>query len=91
MQAQTAGSNKIGSTTSHRAEVLADRIEEGAAGLAAFAEGLSDAEWTTPVKEKVRKRRPASVGVIVHLALPVCIRSKSIWRERSRMEMPSRK
>jgi hypothetical protein len=41
---------------------LADRIEEGAAGLATFAEGLSEAEWLTPVSET--DRRP--VGVIVH-------------------------
>ena len=34
---------------SRRAESLATRIEEGAAGLAAFAEGLSDSEWRTPV------------------------------------------
>jgi hypothetical protein len=31
-----------------RAELLAGRIEDGAAGLAAFAEGLSAAEWETP-------------------------------------------
>ena len=37
--------------TTGRAESLADRIEEGAAGLAAFAEGLSEAEWRTPVSE----------------------------------------
>jgi hypothetical protein len=49
---------------SHRAESLAARIEEGAAGLAAFAEGLSDAEWRTPVSAGGRDRR--SVGVIVH-------------------------
>jgi hypothetical protein len=47
---------------SRRSEALAARIEEGAAGLAAFAEGLSDAEWTTPVTD--RDRRP--IGVIVH-------------------------
>jgi hypothetical protein len=41
---------------------LADRIEEGAAGLAAFAEGLSEAEWRTPVS--ATDRRP--VGVIVY-------------------------
>ena len=34
---------------SRRAELLAGRIEEGAAGLAALAEGLSDAEWGTPI------------------------------------------
>ena len=47
---------------SRRAELLADRIEEGAAGLAAFAEALSEAEWSTPVSGT--DRRP--VGVIVH-------------------------
>ena len=47
---------------SQRSEQLASRIEEGAAGLAAFAEGLSEAEWQTPVS--ATDRRP--VGVIVH-------------------------
>ena len=47
---------------SKRAELLADRIEEGAAGLAAFAEGLSESEWRTPVSST--DRRP--IGVIVH-------------------------
>jgi DinB superfamily len=46
-----------------RSDALADRIEEGAAGLAAFAEGLSDAEWRTPMAGGA-DRRP--VGVIVH-------------------------
>ncbi|MGC2182022.1 MAG: DinB family protein [Terriglobales bacterium] len=50
--------------TSGRAESLADRIEEGAAGLAAFAEGLLEEEWRTPVSESGRAGRP--VGVIVH-------------------------
>jgi hypothetical protein len=54
--------HKIGSSASRRGESLAARIEEGAAGLVAFAEGLSDAEWHTPVS--VTDRR--SVGVIVH-------------------------
>lgn len=45
-----------------RAEALAARIEEGAAGLAAFAEGLSDAEWRTPVSATDQR----SVGVVVH-------------------------
>ena len=53
---QTAGS------VNHRAASLADRIEEGAAHLAAFAEGLSEAEWNTPVSGSDRR----SVGVIVH-------------------------
>jgi hypothetical protein len=46
-----------------RAEALADRIEEGAAGLAAFVEGLSEEEWRTPMASGT-DRRP--VGVIVH-------------------------
>ena len=47
---------------SRRAESLADRIEEGAAGLAAFAEGLSEEEWRKPASTTDRR----SVGVIVH-------------------------
>ncbi|HKV76430.1 MAG TPA: DinB family protein [Gemmatimonadales bacterium] len=43
-----------------RAEALATRIEQGAAGLANFAESLSDTEWRT----KVRDGR--TVGAIVH-------------------------
>lgn len=49
-------------TRSRRAAALADRIEQGAAGLAAFAEGLSEAEWLVPVSLTDRR----SVGVIVH-------------------------
>jgi hypothetical protein len=51
-------------TVSSRAAALADRIEEGAGTLAAFAEGLSDAEWRTPMSGSGTDRRP--VGVIVH-------------------------
>lgn len=47
-----------------RAELLAARIEEGAAGLAAFAEGCSDKEWRTPVTGSGRDSR--SVGIAVH-------------------------
>ena len=43
-----------------RAEALAARVEKGAAELATFAEGLSDKEWRTPVRDG----RP--VGVCVH-------------------------
>jgi hypothetical protein len=51
---------------SHRSELLAARIEEGAAGLAAFAEGISDAEWETPMSPTDRR----TVGQIVnHVAL----------------------
>lgn len=49
-------------TQSRRAAALADRIEEGAAGLAAFAEGLSEAEWRTPVSPTDAR----SIGIIVH-------------------------
>ena len=59
---QTPTANKKGGTMNRRAESLASRIEEGAAGLASFAEGLSEAEWRTPVSGS--DRRP--VGVIVH-------------------------
>jgi DinB family protein len=47
---------------SRRAELLADRIEEGAASLAAFAEELSEEEWRAPVSKSDRR----SVGIIVH-------------------------
>ena len=46
-----------------RRRTLADRLEEGASGLAAFAEGLSDAEWNTPMSGGNDSR---TVGVIVH-------------------------
>jgi hypothetical protein len=45
-----------------RGESLAARIAEGAAGLAAFAEGLSDAEWHRSISATDRR----SVGVVVH-------------------------
>jgi hypothetical protein len=48
--------------TTGRAESLADRIEEGAALLAAFAEELSEEEWRAPVSATDRR----SVGLIVH-------------------------
>jgi hypothetical protein len=47
---------------SRRAESLAARIEEGAASLAAFVEGLSEAEWRTPVSRTDGR----SIGAIVH-------------------------
>jgi hypothetical protein len=50
----------------HRAELLARRLEEGAARLAAFAEGLSEAEWETPATPTDHR----TVGQIVnHVAL----------------------
>jgi hypothetical protein len=62
MSPQTTATPKLKSSVGRRAELLADRIEEGAAALAAFAEGLSESEWRTPVSGS--DRRP--VGVIVH-------------------------
>jgi hypothetical protein len=46
---------------STRSEALARRIEEGAANLAAYARGLSDAEWNTVVPPDGR-----TVGVMIH-------------------------
>ena len=61
MPPQTTATQK---NSSRRAEVLADRIKQGAAGLAAFVEGLTEAEWRTAVTESGKNGR--SVGVIVH-------------------------
>jgi hypothetical protein len=46
---------------SRRAEELADRIEQGAEALAAFAGALSPTEWTTPVPKDGRL-----IGIVVH-------------------------
>jgi len=46
---------------SRRADLLADRIEQGAATLAAFARELSDEQWRTAVPKDGR-----TVGVTVH-------------------------
>jgi hypothetical protein len=56
------GTNKIGESMSRRTELLADRIEEGADRLAAFVEGLSEAEWRMPVSSSDAR----SIGIIVH-------------------------
>jgi SAM-dependent methyltransferase len=47
---------------SRRAGLLADRIEQGAAGLAAFAEEISEAEWLKPVSGTDHR----SIGIIVN-------------------------
>jgi hypothetical protein len=44
-----------------RANLLADRLEQGARALATFASGLSDAEWQMPLPKDGRK-----IGVVVH-------------------------
>jgi hypothetical protein len=54
--------NTLPAVGNSRAEALADRIEQGAAELAAFAEKLSEAEWQVPVSASDRR----SIGVIVH-------------------------
>jgi DinB family protein len=46
---------------SKRAEALAQRIEQGAQTLAAYAQGLSDAQWRATVPPDGRQ-----VGVIIH-------------------------
>jgi hypothetical protein len=48
-------------TASRQANELAARLEQGARALTAFALGLTDAEWRTPVPHDGR-----TVGVIVH-------------------------
>jgi hypothetical protein len=47
--------------SSGRAHDLATRLEQGARALIAFAGGLTDAEWRTPVPHDGR-----TIGVIVH-------------------------
>lgn len=46
---------------SNRSEALASRLEDGVARLATLAEGLTAAEWATPVPKDGR-----TVGVVVH-------------------------
>ena len=62
MSSPTIATHKINSSVGRRAKLLADRIEEGATGLADFAERLSESDWDTPLSGS--DRRP--VGVIVH-------------------------
>src|SRR5262249_52676994 len=56
-----AAVEETSATARGRAEALASVLEKGAAALVAFAEGLSDAEWQTPVPKDGRK-----IGVVVH-------------------------
>ena len=44
-----------------RSDALAERLEQGAAALAAFARGLTDTEWQTRLPKDGRK-----IGVVVH-------------------------
>ena len=70
---------------SRRAESLADRIEEGADGLAGFAEGLSEAEWRIPVSGKTGARSASSCTMS-----PACTLLRSISREQSPAARPLR-
>lgn len=56
----TATPIKVGS---QRATALAERLEQGANALIAFANTLSDAEWRTPERPPKDKR---PVGVVIH-------------------------
>ncbi|HWA93113.1 MAG TPA: methyltransferase domain-containing protein [Terracidiphilus sp.] len=51
-------------TANRRAEMLADRIEEGAMRLLEFAARMTEEEWTTPMMESGKPGR--SAGVVVH-------------------------
>lgn len=59
---ETQTTNEVKTNNSARAATLADRIEEGAELLAAFAETLTDGEWKFPVTSQ--DKRP--IGIIVH-------------------------
>ena len=52
----------VSSVASKRAEALAQRLEEGARRLAAFASTLTEAEWRTPFGTTDKRK----LGVIVH-------------------------
>ena len=69
--------HKIGRSASRRAESLAARIEEGAAGLAAFAEGLSDA----PNGARLCRPRTSAPSALSFTMLPACIQSRLMSRE----------
>ena len=56
------GNREFGQVKTRRAELLAKRIEEGAAGLAAFAAQLSEEQWRTPVSSSDHR----TIGVVVH-------------------------
>jgi hypothetical protein len=57
----STASNTTMRATSARANALADRLEEGARALMAFAGALTDIEWRTPTPKDGR-----TFGVIVH-------------------------
>jgi hypothetical protein len=58
---QAIETESVAKSVGHRSEVLATRLETGAAALAAFAAALSETEWRTQLPRDGRK-----VGVVVH-------------------------
>jgi hypothetical protein len=62
MSTVSMDSPRSSAAASERAEALAQRLEEGARALAAFATTLTDAEWRTPFGTTDKRR----IGVIVH-------------------------
>src|SRR5436190_12688529 len=61
MTTAVSGEPTIKTGTSQRANALAERLEQGARALAAFASALNEVEWQTQLPGDGRK-----VGVIVH-------------------------
>ena len=62
MSTVSTQSPTTGAAASARSAALAERLEQGASALAAFASTLTDAEWRTPFSATDRR----SLGVIVH-------------------------
>src|SRR4030095_6196524 len=62
MSTVSIDSPRSSAAASERAEALAQRLEEGARALAAFATTLTDAEWRTPFGTTDKRK----IGVIVH-------------------------
>jgi len=62
MSTVSMDSPRSSAAASARAKALAQRLEEGARALAAFATTLTDAEWRTPFGTTDKR----NIGVIVH-------------------------
>ena len=61
MMTTATTSTNVTARPNQLANALADRLEQGAQALIAFASGLTDAEWRTPYPKDGR-----TVGIIVH-------------------------
>lgn len=57
----TVSAVALATPASQRANALADRLEQGAAALAALARTLTDSQWHTPLPKDGRP-----IGVVVH-------------------------